>query len=61
MKVSIIEATTKRLVMEAPITFEILNEPTTRQDIFDEAWKTAVEDNAVNQNNREKYIFMISE
>lgn len=61
MKVSIIEATTKRLVMEVPITFEILNEPTTRQDVFDEAWKTAVEDNAVNQNNREKYIFMISE
>ena len=36
------------------------NTTTTEKDVFDEAWKSAVEDNLVDVKNKSKYKFEIT-
>ena len=57
MKVFIIEIATKKIVAEVPINFAMANTNTTENDVFDEAWKSAIEDNLVDAKNRSQYKF----
>lgn len=61
MKVLIVDASNKKLVAKIPISFGLANTQTTEKDVFDEAWKTAIEDGLVEKNKRENYRFSIEE
>lgn len=60
MKVFIIETVSNKVITEIPINFGMANTTTTENDIFDEAWKSAVEDNLVDVKNKSKYKFEIA-
>ena len=60
MKVFIIESASKKIIAEIPINFGMANTTTTEKDVFDEAWKSAVEDNLVDVKNKSKYKFEIT-
>ena len=61
MKVFIIKISSKEVVAEVPINFGMANTKITEDDVFNEAWKSAVEDNLVDIKNRSKYKFELSE
>ena len=60
MKVFIIEITSSLVVAEIPINYGMANTTTTENDVFNEAWKSAVEDKLVDINNRSNYKFELS-
>ena len=60
MKVFIIETSSGFVVAEIPISFGIANTNTTENDLINEAWESAVEDNLVDAKNKSKYKFEVS-
>ena len=59
-KVFIVEITSGFVVAEIPISYGMANTNTTKNDVFNEAWKSAVEDNLVDAKNKSKYKFELS-
>jgi len=59
MHVIIVETKTGKVVGRYSITVGSLNEATTEENYFSEAWDTAVEDGDVDANDRDKYSFRL--
>lgn len=60
MHVTIIETKTGRVVGRYPVTLGALNYAPSEDEYVSEAWDAAVEDKAVDANDRTKYSFSVS-
>ena len=61
MEIEIIEQSTNKVIAQYEIMLGSLNSSVTEEEYFSEAWRCAVEDKAVEDNERHKYSFRFSE
>jgi hypothetical protein len=59
VNVSITEAKTGQLVVTLLVVLKGMNYTPSEEEYFVEAWRCAVEDNAVDQNRRAEYSFQL--
>lgn len=59
MKVRIYDLNTNLFVTDVKISYGLIGEKTSEDDVKDEAWLSAVEDKLVDKDSREKYFLEI--
>jgi hypothetical protein len=59
MKVRIYDLKTNSFVTDVKISYGLIGEKTSEDDVKDEAWLSAVEDKLVDKDSREKYFLEI--
>jgi hypothetical protein len=60
IKVLIVEISTNKCVATPLISYQLVGGQTALCDVYDEAWRTAVEDGLVDEKNRGGYKFSAS-